>query len=149
RWWKAGARGEEPCDGSCKPSGIGKDLPRRRAAFEGEARKPERDVELAVADPRKVPVEEESVAAAQAEVVAPHVEVEQLRAVESRVLARLHESRECFIEPGAGAKARREHRFGVRRDVRPADDLAADRFELLDPVRRGSGVERLEGGENA
>src|SRR5712691_285731 len=144
RRWQASADGEEPCDCRCEQPRIGQYFPRRRATFQGETRKPKCDVEVPVSDTRKVPVEEKSVPAAQAEVVAPHVEVEQFRSVKLGVLARLQECWECFFQPRGSAESCRKHRFWVCRDVRPADNLAADRLELLDLVRRSGAVQRVE-----
>ena len=71
------------------------------------------DVGRSLSAPRGVP-------AAEAEVVAPHVQVEQFRSVELGILARLQECWECFFQPRGSAESCRKDRVRVYRDVRSA-----------------------------
>lgn len=77
---------------------------RLRPFLGGETREPEGEVDVCVAAAGVIPVEEKSTAVAEAEVVAPHVEVHEVIAVELDASRRVDQDRERRIEP----RARRE-----------------------------------------
>src|SRR5918994_3225118 len=68
---------------------VGRDVLRWWTALGVEARQPRCDVEPPVADARPVPIDEGGATVlAEADVVAPHVQVQELAAVERRRLGR-------------------------------------------------------------
>src|SRR5262249_27488657 len=108
------------------PEGLG-----RRPAFEAQAREPEREIEGRIADARVVPGDEYRAAAPDAEVVAPHVAVQELVALERGRRLRLDEHRERLVEPGARGEAEPEERLRVGGDVRPAGPVSIDETRQL------------------
>src|SRR5581483_7247751 len=99
---------------------VRKQLPRRRAAFVRDARRPGRDVEPRVGERGPVPVDEDRAAVAEAQVVAAHVEMEERVALGRRTVDGRENRRERALEPARIAKARREKRRGIlRHDLPP------------------------------
>ena len=153
---QARPRGEEARDerseaGDVRPFRL--DLLDRRAAFEDEARQPERDVEGRVADAREVPVDEQSLAVPDAEVVTPHVEVQQRRlprassgvGVARAVRATPQPSHAAGAEPKSQEWRRVTRDFlpGARRLVREAPKTAPAAGVAATSLERGE--DRVDG----
>ena len=105
-----------------------RDCLRRRAALGRQAGRPARQVEQGVADHSPVPVHQQRPSRAEAEVIRPHVEVEQGVASQLRGRGRRGQLIEVELEPRRVAQAQGEHRTRVGGDVGPAQQLGAERF---------------------
>src|SRR5918996_3052889 len=100
---------------------VGRDVLRWRTALGVEARQPRGDVEPPVAHARPVPIDESGTTVeAEADVVAPHVEVQELATVERRRLGRTSQRRQRVGQPVLGAQAEPKERLGIALDLTPA-----------------------------
>ena len=126
-WGASGISGRAACDAEVAGQERGElggavreDLVGRRTPFGVEARQPARDIGQRVPDAREVPIDQDGAAVADAEVVAPHVEMHQRVTVERGDLGGEPEDGQGGVEPRARAEPEREERLGIVLDLDPA-----------------------------
>jgi hypothetical protein len=145
--WDAGepcAIREEAGDERRQLGLAGSCLLRRGTALQGKARRPRDQVDVPIPNAGEVPVDQKRPLAEKTEVVAAHIEVNEVGATEHSRLFGFDQYRECPLQPRGRADAQSQKGLPIVLNACPTRQTIAPLLQAGKPIRRNGPPDPVE-----